>query len=100
MAGALSFSTSATARDTYTLRLGVKVRRTCPRGLCEHGNIGSSPCMVWDALRPRDWSSGDREGSLAAQKTERGNRAHFGRATRTARAPAAEQLENYLPPSN
>ena len=47
--------------------------------------------MVWDA-RPRDWSSGDREGSLAAQKTERGNRAHFGRATRTARAPAAEQL--------
>ena len=97
MAGARSFlRRRRDGSDLWTLRVVVCAQKL-PRGRCARGkwllSLHGLGCA--EAARPRDWSSGDREGSLAAQKTGRGNRAHFGRATRTARAPAAEQLENY-----
>ena len=102
MAGARSFllrSAKARQQRLWTLRLAYLCARTVSTSavnwqLSQHG-LGCAEAARGESER----SSATGEGSLAAQKTERGNRAHFGRATRTARVPAAEQLENYLPQS-
>ena len=104
--GARFLAIAAMREKLRTLRLAhrfggtVRLRARAAEALSIPGSPSKREAARSAGQPSRARRASPREKSVAAQKTERGNRAHFGRATRTARAPVAGQLENYLPQSN